>query len=194
MKHVTCFREFRLALLLAPWMVLALILGVAISPAQAAVPSGPPTFSNPLDITNLYFPFQPGGLKVFNGLSDAVKTVVVDKYLTETRTFNWSGGVVECRVLEEVGFEGGKLVEISKNFFAQADDGTVYYFGEVVDIYDNETSLQEHGNRGTAKEDEIVPQSREAETFDLLLDFRPTGRIHPGDDPRKENSCPEDED
>ena len=146
MKHATCFREFRLALLLAPCMVLALILAAAVSPTQAAVPAGPPTFSNPLDITNLYFPFQPGGLKVYNGLSDAVKNVVVDKYLTETRTFNWNGGDVECRVLEEVDFEGGELVEISKNFFAQADDGTVYYFGEVVVIYEDGVIVDHEGS------------------------------------------------
>ena len=28
------------------------------------------------------------------------------------------------------------MANFSRNFFAQADDGTVYYFGEVVDDYD----------------------------------------------------------
>jgi hypothetical protein len=46
-------------------------------------------------------------------------------------------GGVETRVLEEHEREDGETVEISRNFFAQAPDGTVCYFGEDVDIYED---------------------------------------------------------
>jgi hypothetical protein len=41
---------------------------------------------------------------------------------------------VETRVLVETEFEDGLLIEVSRNFFVQAPDGTVCYFGEDVDI------------------------------------------------------------
>jgi len=60
----------------------------------------------------------------------------VDSYLSATREFSWGGDTVTCHTLEESEVEDGELAEISYNYFAQADDGSVYYFGEVVDIYE----------------------------------------------------------
>jgi hypothetical protein len=37
--------------------------------------------------------------------------------------------------MEDREFENGKLSEITLDYFAQADDGTVYYLGEDVDEY-----------------------------------------------------------
>lgn len=125
--------RFVTALMAAMFMILA----TNTRPAGAIVPGGVPTFSNPLDITNTYHPFQPGGAKVFQGAEGRDKLVGLHLYLTETRSFDWNGTTVECRVLREIAFENGELVEVSDNYFAQADDGTVYYFGEVVDNYED---------------------------------------------------------
>ncbi len=51
---------------------------------------------------------------------------------------------VETRVVEEFESENGSVVEISRNFFAQAADGTVCYFGEDVDIYDAAGNISSH--------------------------------------------------
>lgn len=117
----------------------ALILTMAsgFSPARGAEPTEPPVFSDPLNIQNLYHPFQPGGVKVFTGSDKGNRVVVVDNYLTDTRAFTLNGETVMCRVLRELAFEGEELVEIADNYFAEADDGTLYYFGEVVDNYEN---------------------------------------------------------
>jgi len=112
--------------------------------AQAVPPATPPTFTNPLAITNPFMPFAPGGVKVFKGQSDGTPTTVVDIYLHDTRTFQLNGVAVSTRVLRETEFEDGQLSEISHNYFAQADDGAVYYFGEVVDIYEQNVVV-EHG-------------------------------------------------
>ena len=53
---------------------------------------------------------------------------------------------VDTRVLVERESEGELLIEVSRNFFAQAPDGTVCYFGEDVDICD--TGLEPDGNGG----------------------------------------------
>jgi hypothetical protein len=135
-------RSVSLGALFALAATLAFLGGSTHHPALAAVPSGPPVFSNPLVITNKYQPFQPGGIKVYRGTTGSVREVAVDLYLADARTV----GGVPCRILEETAFEGGQLVEVSRNFFAQADDGTVYYFGEIVDIYEDGVVTSHEGS------------------------------------------------
>ncbi|CAN5412664.1 hypothetical protein BH10ACI1_BH10ACI1_27420 [soil metagenome] len=54
--------------------------------------------------------------------------------LNETRKI----GNVETRIVEENESENGKPVEISRNFFAFCKEtGSVYYFGEEVDLFKN---------------------------------------------------------
>ena len=115
-----------------------LALGGRLTPqAEASVPTGTPVFSNPTVFTHPLFPFQPGAFRVFTGKSDGEGIVLIDVFSAETRDFPWNGGTVTCRTLQETEFEDGQLVEITKNYFAQADDGSVYYFGETVDDYED---------------------------------------------------------
>jgi hypothetical protein len=68
----------------------------------------------------------------------------VDIFREDTRDFILDSTTVTCHLLQETEFEDGELVEISYNYFAQADDGTVYYFGEVVDNYED-GEVVDHG-------------------------------------------------
>jgi hypothetical protein len=140
------YKYLKQAGLIALIAALCLGLSLQVGPVRANVPGGTPTFSTPLNITNAYHPFQVGGLKVFQGADGRAKTVGVHIYLAETRSFDWNGATVQCRVLREVAFEDGQLLEISDNYFAQADDGTVYYFGEVVDNYENGAVINNDGS------------------------------------------------
>jgi len=138
----------KLLLKTGPVFLLSLIAGLAIPfiSATAAVPSGPPTFSKPLDINNAFFPFQPLGLKQYLGGDHGTKIGAIDQYLDDTRTFRVDGKNVACHILVEYAYEDTILVERSFNYFAQADDGTVYYFGEVVDIYENGVIVNHSGS------------------------------------------------
>lgn len=138
MKTSHCIQHHAAALLMA--------LAVSSITTHASVPSGPPVFTTPLNISNTYQPFQPGAIKVFTGTDHLETAASVDLYLTETRTFSVGGKAVECHVLQEVNFVGGALVESTFNYFAQADDGTVYYFGEVVNTYENGVLVGHHGS------------------------------------------------
>src|SRR4030095_267773 len=69
---------------------------------------------------------------------------IVDIYFSDTRTFQLNGSGVATHVLQETEFADGQLKEISRNYFAQADDGTVYYFGETVDVYED-GAVVDHG-------------------------------------------------
>lgn len=146
MKPYGCYGQVRAITTMAQIAVLYLTLALGIGAAWAVVPTGTPTFGDPTNITNPYHPFQPGGVKIFYGAEGRTKLVGVHLYLTETRVFNWNSTTVECRVLREIAFEDGQLVEISDNYFAQADDGTVYYFGEVVDNYEDGVVVNNDGS------------------------------------------------
>jgi len=55
--------------------------------------------------------------------------------LPETRTIEWNGQQVETLVSQFIAYEDGRVLEVAVDFFAQADDGAVWYFGEDVANY-----------------------------------------------------------
>jgi hypothetical protein len=126
-----------LGLALAAGALAAAAAGLAPSRARASVPGGTPVFSSPTDFDNPLFPFEPGALRIAAGKDHGARSLIVDSFLATTRDFSWNGGTVTCRVLRETNFEDGALVEDTENYFAEADDGTVYYFGEIVNEYED---------------------------------------------------------
>jgi len=87
-----------------------------------------------LVIDNGFFPLVVGSRTVLEGIDDedALIRVEID-VLDETEVV----AGVTTRVVTETEFEDEELVEISRNFFAQAPDGTVCYFGEDVDDFED---------------------------------------------------------
>ncbi len=81
---------------------------------------------------NPYFILEPGYRLRLEGIEKNDTTRLVITVLNETRKI----GNTETRVVEENESVNGKIVEISRNFFAFCKQtGAVYYFGEEVDIY-----------------------------------------------------------
>ncbi|MGH9842168.1 MAG: hypothetical protein ACREEM_25735 [Blastocatellia bacterium] len=79
---------------------------------------------------NPYFILEPGYQLVYERGRERLVITVLD----ETKLVDG----VETRVVEEHETKDGKLVEISRNFFAiSKGNNNVYYFGEDVDIYKN---------------------------------------------------------
>lgn len=77
-----------------------------------------------------YFILEPGYRLHFQ----SGKNTLIVSVLDETRLVDG----VTTRVVEERETEGGKLAEVSRNYFAiDPDTGDVYYFGEDVDEYKN---------------------------------------------------------
>ena len=97
--------------------------------------SGTPVFGHPLAITNPYRNFVPGRVKHYQRIQGNLDAEDLEACTDSTRTFAWNGTSVACRVLRETALEHGEIVEISRKYFAQSDDGTVYSFGEIVDLY-----------------------------------------------------------
>jgi hypothetical protein len=99
---------------------------------------GATTFT--VDIDNPFFPLPAGHKVVLEGEEGGGHLLVRITSLEVTETV----AGVETRVVEEYEAKDGRVVEISRNFFAQAEDGTVCYFGEDVDIYDGAGNVTSH--------------------------------------------------
>lgn len=102
-----------------------------------------------VDIDNRFFPLPVGHRVVLEGEEGGGHLLVRITTLDETEDV----AGVETRVVEEYEAKKGQVVEISRNFFAQAQDGTVCYFGEEVDIYDTAGNVTSH--LGTWRADEV---------------------------------------
>jgi len=117
--------------MLTPLLVaLCLVAGAPSSPPPPP-PQPVPAFADPLAIDNPCAPFVPGAVKLYRGREAGTRTAAIDTFTAQTRDFAWDAGSVACRVLEEKDFEDGVLVEVSYSYHAQADDGSVWLFGEV---------------------------------------------------------------
>ena len=85
-----------------------------------------------------YFILEPGYRLVFEDGKDTLTITVLD----ETKTVDG----VKTRIVEERETQGGRLAEVSRNYFAiDKTTGDVYYFGEDVDDYDKDGKVAGHG-------------------------------------------------
>ncbi len=110
-----------------------------VRPDSERVDLAPPTFSNPTQVTNPLFPI--GGLfrVLLLGNVEGVTLRVETTLLSDTRTLEVDGKSVETLVSQYVAFLGGRIHEVALDFYAQADDGAAWYFGE--DVFNYEDGL-----------------------------------------------------
>jgi hypothetical protein len=80
-------------------------------------------------ITNPFFPLVPGTTFIYRGGNEVVTVTVTH------RTKMILG--VKCIVVRDVVEVGGEVVEDTEDFFAQDVQGNVWYFGEIVQDFEN---------------------------------------------------------
>jgi hypothetical protein len=98
---------------------------------------GLPRFGDARRIDNPYLPLTKFRRCELRGQEDGTPLRVILTRLDVTEPFTVGDQTVRTAVIEDREFEDGELVERTLDYFAQADDGTVYYFGEDVDDYEN---------------------------------------------------------
>lgn len=126
-------------------ITLCVIIGILFtlyeSTAQKLVPRHDRHWSDSFDIERCSFasvgehPFfilKPGYSTEYSGIDGQDTTTLIITVLNETEMI----GNIETRIVEERETQNGKLVEISRNYFAVCrETNTLFYFGEAVNIY-----------------------------------------------------------
>lgn len=96
-------------------------------------------FSASTVLTNKLMPFEVGKTYIFEGkTADGLERVEV-KRKTETKTIL---GIV-CIVVNDKAWLNGTLIEETDDWYAQDNDGNVWYFGETVKNYNPDGSFKD---------------------------------------------------
>jgi hypothetical protein len=108
------------------------------------------------NITNPYFPLPIGQQWVYQGREKGQTVGLRITVLNQTERLYSGRNAITTVVVEEVEWfdlnangvidPGEPLIEVSRNYFAQTQDGTVCYFGEHVDIYEDGVIVSNEGS------------------------------------------------
>jgi hypothetical protein len=111
--------------------------GTGCAPRSKRVDLERPTFSHPAHITNPLFPISRLASVVFLGREDGHGFRSETTLLPRTRTVIWDGQRIQTLASQYAAWRDGRIEEVALDRYAQADDGSVWYFGEdVVDYKD----------------------------------------------------------
>ena len=127
-------------------VVMAPAIGLAGNDSAPSANLNPRDFSTNID--NPLFPLSTLGPKTFEGQDTDPDTGAVLAARLESAVLGKTRKVagVEVLVLQEKVFANDELIERALDFFAQHEDGTVYYFGELVDNYENGKIVDHDGS------------------------------------------------
>jgi hypothetical protein len=107
-----------------------------LAPRSARVDLDMPEFSNPTEVTNPFFPISALRSAILAGRVDGKQFRTETTLLAHTRFVEWpEGRPVEALVSQYVAYLDGRIEEVALDYYAQADDGSVWYFGEDVFNY-----------------------------------------------------------
>jgi hypothetical protein len=116
-----------------------------VSPDSERVDLNMPTFSDPTNITNPLFPVSKQDSVLLLGRVEGKEFRTEVTLLPETRIIEWAGQRVEVLVSQYAAYLDGRIHEIAFDFYAQADDGSVWYFGEDVFNFADGAIADTHG-------------------------------------------------
>jgi hypothetical protein len=111
--------------------------GRGCAPASKRVDLARPLFSHSTRITNPLFPISRLRSALLLGHVDGKPFRTETTLLPGAKTVAWDGRRIRVRVSQYVAYLNGRLEEVALDRYAQADDGSVWYFGEDVFDYRN---------------------------------------------------------
>ncbi len=116
-----------------------------------------------LEIDNEFFPLPPGRVLELEGDEGGTTVGLTIEVTDETEVV----AGVTTRVVTETHTEDGEIIEFSRNFFVQAPDGTVCYYGEEVDNIEGGVVVNHNGSwraEGANSPGILMPGTPEVET------------------------------
>jgi hypothetical protein len=111
--------------------------GVGCAPEGQRVDLVEPSFSDPTNVTNPLFPVGKLAQVLLLGNVGDSPLRVEYTVLPDTKTIDWNGRQVDALEVQYLAHLDGRISEVALDWFAQDDDGSVWYLGEDVFNYDN---------------------------------------------------------
>jgi len=118
---------------------------IPVAPESARVDLSMPTFSDPTKVTNPLFPVSKQDSVLMVGHVDAKPFRTEVTLVTETRIIEWQGQRIETLVSQYTAYLDGRIQEVAYDLYAQADDGSVWYFGEDVADFEDGAIVTKEG-------------------------------------------------
>lgn len=109
--------------------------GHGCAPTKKRVDLVRPTFSDPTHIDNPLFPVSEVSSVIQVGTVDGKPFRSETTRLPETGVVDWYGTKVPVVLSQYTAYLDGEITEVALDRYAQADDGSVWYFGEDVVDY-----------------------------------------------------------
>jgi hypothetical protein len=106
-----------------------------VAPAARRVDLTRPGFSRPLQITNPLHPTAVTSQVIYGGQVDGMPFRTEFTRLAGRKVIAWEGQRIEAVTMQYLAFSDGRIKEVALDWFAQADDGSVWYLGEDVFNY-----------------------------------------------------------
>jgi hypothetical protein len=147
-------KYYRTFLLMAWVIAFMLVVSGGLTSAQDAQPCGTesgegcapdservdldaPSFSDPTNITNPLFPISALHRVVLFGTVVGLPFRTETTLLTNPKIIEWNGQPIEVLESQYAAFLDGRIHEVALDWYAQADDGSVWYLGEDVFNYED---------------------------------------------------------
>jgi len=118
---------------------------IPVAPESARVDLSMPTFSDPTKVTNPLFPVSKQDSVLMVGHVDAKPFRTEVTLVPETRIIEWQGQRIETLVSQYTAYLDGRIQEVAYDLYAQADDGSVWYFGEDVADFEDGAIVTKEG-------------------------------------------------
>jgi hypothetical protein len=103
-----------------------------IAPDSQRVDLVTPTFSKPTPITNPLHPTSEVRQVIMGGRVDGKPFRTEVTLLPGSKPIPFKGATVDTAIIQYVAYSDGRIHEVALDWYAQADDGSVWYFGEDV--------------------------------------------------------------
>ncbi len=121
------------------------LIPLPVSPRSQRVDLGTPVFTDPANVSNPLFPVGRLDHVVLVGNSDGREFRAETSLLPGTQLIDLGDRVVETRISQYVAYADRRIIETAIDWYAQDDNGAVWYFGEDVFNYDEGKIVDTHG-------------------------------------------------
>jgi len=109
---------------------------LSLAPQDRRVDLTAPTFSNPTAVTNPLHPSARTDQVIYGGQVDGGTFRTEFSRVPDRKRITWNGQTFDGITMQYLAFADGRIQEVALDWFAQADDGSVWYLGE--DVFDYE--------------------------------------------------------